>query len=420
MRYELEIAARYLLTRHRSRSVSMTTVFTGLGIGIGVAALCIVLSVMDGFEANLRQRILRLTPPVEVTSLRGPIAEYDALVRQIASVPGVSAAAPFLNSQGMLGTPHGISGVLVRAMQPDSPVIAANVRKSMRIVAGSLDSLLQTYPGASHDGNAAGPIGAIAIGQALAEKLKVKVGDQVRIISPILAADRNQLRVRAGQFVLGATFNSGVSFLDRNLVLMDLRPAQEFFGRDGKVDGIQVYLTDLDQTDAVTRKLQALLSFPYVVRNWAQINQAYSAGFAMLKRVYSLVLAVLIGVAAFNLVATLIMTGIEKRRDVAILMTMGASARSVKLIFLYNALLLGASGTLGGLALGLIGALALRHYHFIRIPEEIYGTSTLPVAIHPGQFGAVALVALALCLVAGLYPARQASRRLPVEVMRRD
>jgi lipoprotein-releasing system permease protein len=419
LRYEFQIAARYLLTRHKTRSVSVTTAFTGLGVAIGVAALCVVISVMNGFEANLRERVLHLTPPVEVTSIAGPIADYEVLAQRINRVPGVAGSVPFLNSQAMLSARHGISGVLVRAVQPDNPVALSELKKSMRVVSGSVASLTQNYPPAADDGGRP-MIGALLMGGALALRLKVSTGDRLRVISPILSADREQLRVRVGNVIVGALFSSGVSFVDRSLVIMNLRAAQDFFGRGQKADGIQVYLDDLSQTSRVTRRLQNELSYPYVVRNWTELNQAYAAGFAMLKLVYSLVLMVLIGVAAFNLVATLIMTGMEKRKDMAILMTMGASARAVRLIFFFNAALLGGIGTLSGLGLGLFGAWALGRYHFIRIPEEIYGTSTVPVVVAPLEFLLVAAAALALCLMASVYPARRASRRLPVEVMRRD
>jgi lipoprotein-releasing system permease protein len=421
LRYEFQIAARYLLSRHKTRSISVTTVFTGLGVAIGVAALCVVISVMNGFEANLRQRVLHLTPPVEVTSISGPIADYDALAQRIDHVPGVSGAVPFLNSQAMLGSRYGLSGVLVRAIQPDSPVALSQLKKSLRLISGSIESL-RTGHSSSATVNHGGPetIGGLLIGGALALKLKVGAGDRLKIVSPILSADREQLHVRVGEVIVGGLFSSGVSFVDRNLIIMALSSAQGFFGREQKADGIQVYLDDLSQTERVTRQLQTELSYPYLVRNWTQINEAYAAGFAMLKLVYSLVLMVLIGVAAFNLIATLIMTGMERRKDVAILMTMGAPARATRLIFFSNAMLLGGIGTLSGLLLALITCWALGRYHFIHIPEEIYGTSTIPVVVAPLEFLLVAVAAISLCMVASIYPARRTSRRLPIEVMRRE
>jgi lipoprotein-releasing system permease protein len=185
------------------------------------------------------------------------------------------------------------------------------------------------------------------------------------------------------------------------------------------VDGVQVHLANLDDTWRVTGQLQKTFPFPpYRVRNWIQINQAASAGFAMLKRVYSLVLMMLIAVAAFNLVAMLIMVVMEKRKDIAILMTMGATAGAVRLIFIIKGLIVGAIGTVAGVILGVAGCVVLAHYHFIHLPREIYGISTLPVSASPAAFAWVAGAAMVLCFVAALYPARQASKQLPVEVIR--
>ena len=199
---------------------------------------------------------------------------------------------------------------------------------------------------------------------------------------------------------------------------MGLKNAQRFFGREGRVDGIELRINDLDATQRVTAALRKLFPYPYRVRNWIEFNQAASAGFAMLKRVYSLVLLMLVAVAAFNLVATLIMTVMEKRKDIAILMTMGATRNGIRLIFVLKGLILGGVGTVTGLMLGGLGCFALAHYHFIHIPKDIYGISSLPVDASLWSFAAVAAASMTLCLIASFYPARQASRQLPVAVIR--
>jgi len=184
------------------------------------------------------------------------------------------------------------------------------------------------------------------------------------------------------------------------------------------VDGIDIHLANLDQTDAVTDALRKLFASPYRVRNWIEFNESAAAGFELLKRVYALVLVMLIGVAAFNLVATLIMVVMEKRKDIAVLIAMGATRRDVRLIFVMKGLIVGAAGTAAGLILGAAGCFALARYQFIHIPREIYGISTLPIAVEPWNFAAVALASMLLCLLATVYPARQASREMPVEIFR--
>ena len=255
------------------------------------------------------------------------------------------------------------------------------------------------------------------LGISLAEKLKVKVGEPVKLIAPIMSKN-GELTAKSAQFTVGAVFDSGISFFDKNLVYMDLGRAQDFFGRGRNVDGIEVHLANLDATRSVTTSLRNLFPYPYRIRNWIEFNQAASAGFEMLKRVYSIVLSLLIGVAAFNLVATLIMIVMEKRKDVAILMAMGATSKGVRLIFILKGLVVGAIGTAAGLILGGLGCFLLARYQFIHIPREVYGMATVPVRVEPASFAVVAVMSMLLCLIATLYPARQASRQMPVEVIR--
>lgn len=413
MRYELKIALRYLRARRKDAFISVTTLFTAIGVMIGVSALVITLSVMSGFEQSMQERVLALSPQVQVLSMRGSIGNYTEIQQQVAKVPHVSGSDPFLIGQAMLSSGRGVGGVVVRGVEPDNPVVASEWARYM--VQGGLPNLLKAYnpvaPGQPP------PDGAIAIGVTLASKLKVREGEVVRMVAPIVGQS-SQISTRSGQFVIGAIFDSGMSFLDTNMVFMDLLRAQNFFGRAGVVDGIDIHLTSLTETDNVTSALRRMFPAPYRVRTWVEYNQSATAGFAMLKRVYAMVLMLLIAVAAFNLIATLIMVVMEKRKDVAVLMAMGSTPREIRLVFVLKGLIVGGAGTLAGVILGAIGCFALARYHFIPIPREIYGVSTLPIAVSPISFLWVALASLALCFLATIYPARQASREMPVEVFR--
>jgi lipoprotein-releasing system permease protein len=437
LRYELQIAVRYLRARRRDAFISITTIFTAIGVMIGVAALVMVLAVMSGFEQSLRLRILTLTPQVQILSFNGSIANYPALLARANAVRGVAGSDPFIVGQAMMSSPRGISGVIVRGIDPQNAAIVSQLLHYIQH--GSLDSL--AVPGSpptppivnkvvGHAARARAPAtapataapapsdGAIAIGSTLAEKLKVAIGDPVTAVVPVTAGPDNDIITKTGHFTVGAIFESGVAFLDRDLVFMGLANAQSFFGREGKVDGLEVQLINLDDTDLVTAQLRVQFGSSYRVSNWMEFNEAAAAGFEMLKRVYALVLLMLIGVAAFNLVATLIMVVMEKRKDIAVLMSMGATPREVRLIFVLKGLIVGAFGTAAGLLLGATGCFVLSHYHFIHIQKEIYGMSTLPIAIEPLSFAMVAVASMILCLIATFYPARQASRELPVEVFR--
>ena len=332
-----------------------------------------------------------------------------------ATVPGVNGAESYIIGQAMLSSGRGIGGVVVRGVEPGNPVVRDQWGRYM--ITGSLGDLARSY---TVPAGAAGPAvttGGLAIGVSLAKKLKAKPGDAVRLVAPIISPD-GSLSTKSAQFVIGAIFDSGMNFIDTNMVFMNLVNAQDFFGRVGKVDGVDIHLANLDQTDAVTDAVRKVFLDPYRVRNWIEFNESAAAGFALLKRVYALVLVMLIGVAAFNLVATLIMVVMEKRKDIAVLIAMGATRRDVRLIFVLKGLIVGAAGTAAGLILGAAGCFALARYQFIHIPREIYGISTLPIDVAPSNFAAVALASMLLCLLATVYPARQASREMPVEVFR--
>jgi len=413
VRYELKIALRYLRARRKEAFISVTTLFTAFGVMIGVAALTITLAVMSGFQQNIKERLLNMSPQVQIHGAEGYIAKYSEVEARVRTVAGVNGTDPFIYGEGMLSSGRGISGVIAFGIEPDNPLIEK--KWGAYLTAGNLSRLLEQPP--SPGGNPRAGVGAIAVGASLAEKLKVKIGDPVRMVAPLISAD-GSLSTRTGDFVIGAIFQSGVDTTDSKMVLMALQQAQSFFGRGDRVDGIEVHLTDLNRTLAVSADLRKMLGRAYFVRNWMELNQSASAGFEMLKRVYSLVLFLLIGVAAFNLVATLIMVVMEKRKDIAVLIAMGATRREVGRIFVFKGLTVGAAGTLAGEIVGAIGCYLLANYQIIHIPKEVYEMSTPPVSARPLDFALVALGSLALCLVATLYPARQAARAMPIEVFR--
>jgi lipoprotein-releasing system permease protein len=414
LRYELLIALRYLRARRKEAFISVTTLFTAVGVMIGVAALTVVLAVMSGFEANLRQRLLSLSPQVQVQSFSGAIADYGAVQARINRTAGVAGSDPFIVGQGMVSSAGGISGVVVRGVEPQNPVVLAQLGRY--VAPAAIATLATGYP--STAGDSANPVGALLVGSALAAKLKIKPGDPVRIVAPIISGANGELTTRSAEFRVAGIFESGVQFIDAEVIFMGLEAAQGFFGRPQRADGIEVRLRNLDTTSAVTAELRRTLGRDFRVTNWMEYDQAASAGFAMLKRVYAVVLLLLIGVAAFNLVATLIMVVMEKRRDIAVLVAMGATPREVRRIFQLKGIIVGAAGTAAGLVVGALTCFALARYHFIHIPAKIYGISTLPIDAEPLSFVLVAVASMVLCFVATIYPARQAARETPVEVFR--
>jgi len=414
LRFELIIALRYLRARRKDAFISITTLFTAVGVTIGVAALIVMLAVMSGFETNLRQRLLSLSPQVQVQSFGGSMSDYAAIESRIDGTAGVAGSDPFVVGQGLISAAHGIAGIVVRGVEPRNPVVVSRLQHYAD--AASLRMLERGPAGGA--GSKARPVDGLLVGATLADKLKVKAGDPVRIVAPIITGPNSQLSTRSADFRVAAVFSSGVQFIDSEVVFMGLATAQDFFGRPGKADGIEVKLNNLDQTTAVTNALRGNLGNTFRVTNWMEYDQAASAGFAMLKRLYAMVLLLLIGVAAFNLIATLIMVVMEKRKDIAVLLAMGATPGEVRRIFQFKGIIVGAAGTALGLAIGAAACFALARYQFIHIPSKIYGISTVPIDAEPLSFVLVAVASMVLCYLATIYPARQASRETPVEVFR--
>ncbi len=249
------IALRYLRARRKDAFISITTLFTAVGVTIGVAALIVMLAVMSGFETNLRQRMLSLSPQVQVQSFGGSMADYATVESRIDHTAGVAGSDPFIVGQGLISAAHGISGIVVRGVQPHNPVVVSRLQRYVDAA-----SLRMLENGSADKAGGAHKINGLLLGATLADKLKVKAGDPVRIVAPIIAGANSQLSTRSANFRVAAIFNSGVQFIDGEVIFMGLATAQDFFGRPGKADGIEVKLHDLDQTTAVTNTLRSTLA----------------------------------------------------------------------------------------------------------------------------------------------------------------
>jgi lipoprotein-releasing system permease protein len=258
----------------------------------------------------------------------------------------------------------------------------------------------------------------IILGRELARQLGVSIGDPVSVVSPLGTPTAVGLVPRVKRFVMVGQFDSGMSEYDSSLAYVSLEEAQRFFSMEGSVTGLEVRVRDLYDAREVGSDLAQKLGFPYRVRDWMEVNHNLFSALKLEKTVYFIVLLLIILVAAFSIVATLIMVVMEKRKDIAVLMALGATRRDVRLVFVLKGLLVGTAGTFAGLALGAFGCFVLARYQVVSIPREIYGIATVPVAVEPLNFVLVALASILLCLVATFYPARQASREVPAEILR--
>lgn len=419
MRYELFLSLRYLRARRRQAIISLITLISIIGVMIGVMTLNIVLAVMTGFEEDLRERILGFTPHVVISSLNGLMQEYREVGAQVGAAPGVVAAAPFVYGQVLVSAGPHVSGALVRGVDP--ALVGAVVDVAAHLSDGELTQLGQPQR-LSFEVDAAAQtvsLSGVLVGHELARQLDVSVGDPINLISP-LGTTPGPLGVvpRVKRFVVVGVFNAGMFEYDSALIYMALTDAQRFFTLDTQVTGLEVKLRDAYGAPEVARTLEAALGFPYTARDWTEVNRNIFAALELEKIVYFIVVLLIVLVAAFNIIASLVMVVMEKRKDIAVLKSMGASDAAVRRVFIYKGIVIGAIGTLLGTALGWLGCWLLERYEFIELPKDVFYVSTLPVKMYLENFVIVGVASMLICLLATIYPARQAALLSPVEVLR--
>lgn len=419
MHYELFISFRYLRAKRREIFISLITTISTLGVLIGVMVLNVTLAIMTGFEEDLRSRILGFNPHILLSSLNGPLDAYEQVAEQVRQVPGIAAAAPFLYGQVMVSSPRGVSGVVVRGVEP--ALASAVVNIADHIKEGSLARLGQKQ--LVHLGNGTGQrsveLAGIVIGEELADQLGLLIGDPITLISP-LGGTPGPLGMtpRLKRFVVVGLFDSGMVEYDSGLLYMALQDAQQFFKLDRQVSGLEIRLQEVYNAQPIARQIEELLGFPYNARDWTEINRNLFTALSLEKFVYSIVILLIVLVAAFNIIATLIMVVMEKRKDIALLKSMGASDAAIGRIFIYKGLIIGLVGTFLGTLSGFVLCWLLQRYEFIELPPDVWYVSTVPIKMSVHNFLIVGLASVAICLGATIYPARQAARLAPVEVIR--
>jgi lipoprotein-releasing system permease protein len=423
MRYELVISLRYLRAKRREAFVSLITLISILGVTISVMTLDTVLAVFTGFENDLRDRILGLTPHVVVTSYGGPVRDAPKLIEKISEVPGVIAAAPFIYAQAMVAREERVAGVYLRGIEPHRASEVVDIARFLR--SGSFAEL-----GKPHEVNVPGPEGeaedatrrvvlpGVLLGEELAKQLGIRTGDVVTVFTPVGAPSAVGMIPRVKRFVVAGVYNSGMFEFDAALIFVSLDEAQKLLGMNGAVSGIEVRTADLEGAGETAARLnQKALGFPYEARDWMQVNRNLFIALRLEKLVYFLVLTLMLVVAAFSILATLIMVVMEKRKDIAILKSMGATDRSIARIFVFKGLVIGVVGTVLGNCGGLLLSWAISRLE-LPLPVGVFQTPTVPVEIVPAYFAAVSVAALLTCFLVTLYPASRAARVVPVDVIR--
>ncbi len=411
MNFELYVSLRYLLAKRRQTFISLITFISIAGVAVGVMALIVVLAVMNGFQEDLRNRILGVTSHVVIGSLTGTISEYRETIEKVEKEKGVVAATPFLYTQVMMSSGRSVSGAILRGIDPETAPRVLNLQKSL--TRGNVEDLLAP-PTEPEESSRPG----IILGVELANSLGVRQDDWITIISPVGRLTPMGQAPRSKLFHVVGILKSGMYEFDHTLAYVDMSVAQQFLGVGNVVSGIEVKLTDIYQAEQVAKALRAQLGYPFFVRDWMQMNQSLFSALQLEKVVMFIILTLIVLVAAFNIVSSLIMLVMEKTRDIAILKAMGATTSRIRKIFVLEGFMIGFSGTVLGLILGAGLCGLLKRYQFIELPPDVYNLSTLPVNLQTFDMVLIALSAIGISLAATLYPSRKAASLDPAEALR--
>lgn len=406
MRFESFIAMRYLMARSKQTFISVISVTSVLGVALGVASLIVVLGVMNGFTKDLRDKILGVNAHAITMSSSGSIAGYEPIMQKIKGVPGVTGVTPFVYSEVMISTANGVKGLVLRGVDPDTAGSVLSIRDHMQD--GSFADLVRDgMPG-------------IIIGRDLARRLGVGIGGRVNLLSPSGEKTATGFTPKVRPFRVVGVFKTGMWEYDSSLGFISLPAARELLGwRDDLVTGVEMTVQDVYQADKVAERItETLGGYPFYSRNWMEMNANLFAALKLEKTAMGIILTLIVLVGSFSIVTTLVMLVMEKTRDIAVLMSMGATRKQVRNIFMLQGTIIGAVGTALGFVLGLTVAFLLKKYQFIELPKGVYSMDTLPVLIDWLDLVVIGASAMLLCFVATMYPARQAASLQPAEALR--
>jgi len=412
MNFEFFVSLRYMLAKRRQTFISLITFISIAGVAVGVTALIVVLAVMNGFQRDLRDRILGITSHIVAGRFDGTISNYPEVVEEIKQEPGVMGASPYVYTQVMLSSGRGVSGALLRGIDPQTAAEVVNIQKDM--IRGNLKDLDES---SSVSASTPGHPGII-LGVELANNLGIRPNDWLTVISPTGRLTPMGQTPKSKVFQVVGIFQSGMFEYDNTLAYIGIDAAQQFLGIGDVVSGVEVRIEDIYQAQKIAQQLRSRLGASFWVRDWMQMNRSLFSALKLEKVVMFIILTLIVLVAAFNIVSSLIMLVMEKTRDIAILKAMGATTASIRKIFVLEGFMIGVSGTFLGLIGGFSLCAILKKYHFIELPRDVYYISTLPVHLEGLDVAIIAFSAIVISLVATLYPSRQAAKLEPAEALR--
>lgn len=420
-RFEPFVALRYLRSKRKEVFISIITVISVLGVAVSVMVLDIVLAVMTGFEAELQSKLIDANAHLIFREIGGDMEDWEELVSVIEKDPDVVTVVPFTFSQAMISTKGGARGVIIRGV----PNRGDARGKLARLLPSERETQRLFTPATTPVERPDGTIDEVVlppliVGAAFRDQFGVKEGSTVTVLTPQVTSSPQGLIPRLKRFLVVGTYASGLIEYEKGLAYTSLADAQRFFGLGSKVTGIEVDVTDLMRARKIGERIMRSLgprAAGIVMTDWTEPNKPLWDAIRLEKRVYFIVLLLLVLVASFSIVSTLVMVVMEKSRDIAILKSMGAADSTVRNIFMLQGSIIGAAGIVLGTILGIAGCFALRRYGF-KLDESVFSLKEVPVHMIPANFVTVAVAAFVITVIAGVYPARRAAKLRPADVLR--
>lgn len=412
MRFALFIALRYLVTRRKQTFISLISIISVLGVALGVASLIAAMGIMNGFTTDLRDKILAINSQIVVYKNFGGFTESDGIRELVKEVPGVKEVTPFIYTELMLSSRNGVKGIMLRGIETaTAPQVVTSLQS---LEHGSLNDL---EPQLTESGTSGVP--GIIIGSQLASRLGLTVGSRINILSPTGRHSSAGYAPLTKPFTVSGIFSTGMAEYDTTLTFASLDSARMLMGlKTDYISGLEIITDNIFAANSIAEKIQEKLGDMYRVLPWSETNYNLFAALQLEKLVMGIVLALIVLVGSFSIITTLIMLVMEKTRDIAIMMSMGATTKSIRRIFIFQGGIIGCIGTLLGFVLGLTICFLLKRYQFIELPPGVYPVDYVPILLQWKDLLIIGLGAVAICFLATLYPAHQASRLVPTEALR--